>query len=423
MRVTKLSLKKVGVFQDAVFEFPRGRDEAKADTYLFVGPNGSGKTTALLALAQFFTVESTGLNLRLGQRSESTLALDDGTHATIAARDSLVMSPIGPNRGESTDFIWWTDARSNLPLVSVPGAAAHFGAYGYSGSRSLGSFELVGIRELTTTPNAGALSFSADTQALVQWLANGFAKVAFARQRGDHALAEQRHEAIERVSRFIRTVTGASFELVLHDEPLAVRCKLDGVTLDLSVLPDGLKSILSLVGDLLMRIDRTTWPADGVAPLDREHLVFLDEVEVHLHPKWQRKVLPALQSLLPRSQVFATTHSPFVVASATDAFVYKLDAGHVSRPLSTEEDGIDAQSVHTILREVLDVDGEFSDAVEEELRALEEDCRRAVRGDEAARVAATQRAATLSARGPELQAIAQRQLRFMERQLARPPAA
>lgn len=46
-------------------------------------------------------------------------------------------------------------------------------------------------------------------------------------------------------------------------------------------------------------------------------IVLIDEIDVHLHPKWQRLIVPALEELFPRCQFIATTHSPFVI-QATD---------------------------------------------------------------------------------------------------------
>jgi energy-coupling factor transporter ATP-binding protein EcfA2 len=55
----------------------------------------------------------------------------------------------------------------------------------------------------------------------------------------------------------------------------------------------------------------------------RPSMLFIDEIESHLHPTWQRRVLPALREHFPQLQIFATTHSPFLVAG--------LDAGQVHR--------------------------------------------------------------------------------------------
>lgn len=67
-----------------------------------------------------------------------------------------------------------------------------------------------------------------------------------------------------------------------------------------------------------MRLDRLPWK-DQTPILDREITLFLDEIEVHLHPAWQRRILPVVQSLFSKAQVFVSTHSPFVIASADDA--------------------------------------------------------------------------------------------------------
>ena len=63
-----------------------------------------------------------------------------------------------------------------------------------------------------------------------------------------------------------------------------------------------------------------------ICPIIEKNLIlFLDEIEVHLHPAWQRKVLPVVQKLFKNSQIFISTHSPFVVNSVDDAWVYKLE--------------------------------------------------------------------------------------------------
>ena len=60
-------------------------------------------------------------------------------------------------------------------------------------------------------------------------------------------------------------------------------------------------------------------------------ILLIDEIENHLHPTWQRRVIPALLDYFPGLQIFATTHSPFVVAG--------LEAGQV-HVLQRDEDGV-----------------------------------------------------------------------------------
>ena len=67
-------------------------------------------------------------------------------------------------------------------------------------------------------------------------------------------------------------------------------------------MPDGLRSLISWIADLLGRIDLLKWK-DDLLILEKNLILFLDEIEVHLHPAWQRKVLPVVQKLFKNSQI------------------------------------------------------------------------------------------------------------------------
>lgn len=63
----------------------------------------------------------------------------------------------------------------------------------------------------------------------------------------------------------------------------------------------------------------------GIAPAkitEIPGILLIDEVETHLHPAWQKRVLPTVRALFPNVQIIATTHSPFVLASMPGARVY-----------------------------------------------------------------------------------------------------
>jgi len=241
-----------------------------------------------------------------------------------------------------------------------------FLALAYSGHRSVAGYSLDAIKELRDNPFGNALSFSSatDPQRLVQWIANTKAKEGFASLRADDRQVAVRRQAVGRIEETIASITGRSFEFTICEEPLGIGVRYDGDDVSFDVLPDGLKSILSWVADLLMRMDRIPW-RDDMPVFERPFVLFLDEVEVHLHPAWQRKVLPAVQTLFPNAQLFVSTHSPFVVASARDAWIHPLRqvGGRtvVGEPISSQF----GASYARILREVLEVDQEFADEVEE----------------------------------------------------------
>ena len=91
---------------------------------------------------------------------------------------------------------------------------------------------------------------------------------------------------------------------------------------EFSELSTGYRQIISLITDILIKV----WSieSDLEDKSQGQFVLLLDEVEQSLHPEAQSKILPALQSMFPNSEIFCTTHSPFVVNSVDDAWVYEL---------------------------------------------------------------------------------------------------
>ncbi|MCP4658272.1 MAG: AAA family ATPase, partial [bacterium] len=89
-----------------------------------------------------------------------------------------------------------------------------------------------------------------------------------------------------------------------------------GMELRLGELSDGYQAFLVVVFDLLLRYLYLFPLLDD--PLQGEALVVIDEVDLHLHPRWQRTVVGQLVELFPRTQFVLTAHSPAVVQGAID---------------------------------------------------------------------------------------------------------
>ena len=73
---------------------------------------------------------------------------------------------------------------------------------------------------------------------------------------------------------------------------------------------------------------------------EKPAILLIDEIENHLHPTWQRRVIPALLDHFPNLQIFATTHSPFVVAGLKSGQVHLLNRdenGIVTATTNTED--------------------------------------------------------------------------------------
>lgn len=81
-------------------------------------------------------------------------------------------------------------------------------------------------------------------------------------------------------------------------------------------LSDGEKCLLALVGDMARRISMAN--PSMANPLEADAVFLIDEIELHLHPSWQRMVVPRLLEIFPNSQFFVTTHSPQVLGEVKD---------------------------------------------------------------------------------------------------------
>ena len=106
-------------------------------------------------------------------------------------------------------------------------------------------------------------------------------------------------------------------------------------------------------------------------------ILLIDEIENHLHPTWQRRVIPALLKHFPCLQIFASTHSPFVVAGLKAGQVHLLnrDENGVITATTNEQDII-GWTADEILRTFMGVDDPTDDetaAAARELRQLRDE--------------------------------------------------
>lgn len=117
----------------------------------------------------------------------------------------------------------------------------------------------------------------------------------------------------------------------------------DRVPLTLDQLSDGERFVIVLVCDLARRLFLANPGATD--PLAGFGIVVIDEIEQHLHPAWQVRLLPALIAAFPGLQFIATTHSPSVVTSVPGESVRLLD-GFQAHPIAATY-GRDSNSLLT----------------------------------------------------------------------------
>ena len=122
-----------------------------------------------------------------------------------------------------------------------------------------------------------------------------------------------------------------------HRFELATGTKGGSIRVPAGWLSQGYQSLIAWVADFVGHI---LLEADmGIQASEMEGIVLVDEIDLHLHPKWQVKLVPALKKVFPRLQFIATTHSPMVLPALAAEEVWLLeqdDEGSVTaRPSPT----------------------------------------------------------------------------------------
>ena len=121
-----------------------------------------------------------------------------------------------------------------------------------------------------------------------------------------------------------------------------------GTTLHLRQLSDGERSVLVLMLDIAKRLTQANpYLADPLSAA--EAVILIDEIDLHLHPQWQRKIVGDLTRTFPNCQFIATTHSPQVIGEVNHEQIQMIDGDDVYTP--DHAFGVDSSRV---LEELMD---------------------------------------------------------------------
>jgi predicted ATP-binding protein involved in virulence len=123
----------------------------------------------------------------------------------------------------------------------------------------------------------------------------------------------------------------------------------NNIDLDLIQLSSGEKSVLLLAIDIAMRLAIANPSRENA--LEGDGIIMIDEIELHLHPQWQRQIIPALMATFPNCQFIVTTHSPQVVSQVKKENIIILDNNQVVKnvPFTYGKDS------NTLLNEVFQI--------------------------------------------------------------------
>ncbi len=160
------------------------------------------------------------------------------------------------------------------------------------------------------------------------------------------------------------------------DKPQGLKIELnDDRILPFNALSDGTRNFFAIIADMAYKCVTLNPQLKEKALTETEGIVLIDELDLHLHPEWQRKIIEVLRTTFPKIQFVATTHSPFLIQEAgldqliilKDSKVEKVASGI---NLSIEDIAQDLQHVFNpqwskSRREMFDIASNYYKAVKE----------------------------------------------------------
>lgn len=394
MEIRKIRLQNVGRFTDLEIAFaPTGSHTSKVT--VFVGNNGTGKTTILKSIATSLSWLVARIRVESGNGSPipDDVIANGSSFASISADISDISHPAVHN---STVYSW-TLARTlrahKSKVVSQLSDVTkladffrlHFTLVDESASLPLVAFYPVERSVLDVPLNARkserpfeqidgyekALNGGVDFGRFFEWFRD---REDTENERGipSAVLEHFKNVLLDSEARLVSELK--SIHLASRDTQLtAVRSAIeafmpgfsnlrvqrkprlhmaidkDGRTLNIAQLSQGEKSLMALVGDIARRLAMMNPSLEN--PLHGGGVVLIDEVDLHLHPKWQRNLIQQLTETFPNCQFILTTHSPLVISDTKDVLCYVLDDGDLQ-----ERNGLYGLDANQVLLDVMDTD-------------------------------------------------------------------
>ena len=158
-------------------------------------------------------------------------------------------------------------------------------------------------------------------------------------------------------------------DFTVVSNPLRLEAKKNGLTFRIEQLSDGEKSLLALVGDMARRLAIAN--PNSPNALEGDGVILVDEIDLHLHPKRQREIVPLLMKTFPNCQFIMATHSPQILGHVRPESIFLLvsdDEGIITLRRPKESLGMTSNE---ILEDLMDVSSRDEDEEAKLLKLFE----------------------------------------------------
>lgn len=327
---------------------------------VILGDNGVGKTTLLRCLAGLAEGDSPLLpifqvNSELAQsflQHHKQIAI----YATFASGSSL-KQPSAAER-KSVEFLFEStkkdkDIFTNLSfsaqtLSELPGLRC----YGYGATRKMSGTSL--SKTLSSNSSESLLTSNSELMNAEEWLLQTDYAVARSTPASRHRLERRFFLIKEILKKLLPNVSDIRIKSGTNDMPSPSAEFLTPYGwVSLQKLSLGYITVIAWTVDLAARlIERYPQSED---PLTEPAIVLVDEIDLHLHPKWQRTIMHFLTERFPNTQFIVTAHSPLVVQAAKYANLVLLrrEGDHVI--IDNDPEVIDNWRVDQVLMSVFEL--------------------------------------------------------------------
>jgi energy-coupling factor transporter ATP-binding protein EcfA2 len=369
MYIKRIEFSNLRCFKTGEMELVYPGSKAASDSFtlenvnVILGVNGSGKTTALKAIALALLAQ---MDLQTGFRPYSLLRRDTGGYTNkteIGAQLKIGQfdNYLGRNFIRSNSLTLSADIQrigqqEVLRYVPIPdmgfdrqraleefysdeSPSFFMVAYGATRRAESGEFDR-GSREKARNARyarvAGLFEDHLTLVPLQSWL------LGIKRGNSDTPFAE--------VLELIALLLPEGLEFRGEQERDEYVFHHHGITVAFAALSDGYRAYIGWITDLIFHLVVVCPPETKLREL--EGVVLVDEIDLHVHPTWQREIVAQISRALPRLQFVFTTHSPIVAGSVSSANLFIVaqpsdqDSATITRP-SSEVYGLSADQILT----------------------------------------------------------------------------